>query len=153
MNVFATILARLRVDQLRALQILCDMRRGTLEEVEERIREEGVEPGLVLSELIGEDLATIAVAGENAGDCQPSWLGFGVFNWWRQVELCRDIASPTEPRQGENGQSRPPGRGEACDHYRAVAFAPGYCWCCAHKKHHKGLDPVQAAKSLLRGAE
>ena len=129
------------------------MRRGTIDEVEAQIQDEDIEPGPAIESLITQDLASFAIDEENAGDIQPSWLGFGVFNWERHLRMHDIGETPSKPRQGENGHSRPPGRGEACDSYRPVAFRPGYCWCCAIRgQHHGRAAAVQAAESILRQA-
>lgn len=78
---------------------------------------------------------------------KPTWLGFGVFNWQRQVEasLYRDPNQPPpEPRAGENGHDP----GPECNAYRELYFMPGICWCLRPAREHSSHLPELALEFL-----
>lgn len=78
----------------------------------------------------------------------PTWLGYGLFNWNRQLEAAswrdRDVPVP-EPRAQENGHQP----GPACNLYREMYFLPGICWCLRRAAEHPGHLP-EIAMAMLR---
>ena len=78
----------------------------------------------------------------------PTWLGYGVFNWSRQLEAAcwrdRDVPVP-EPRAQENGEQP----GPECNLYREMYFKPGICWCLRRAGEHPSYLP-EIAMSMLR---
>ncbi len=78
----------------------------------------------------------------------PTWLGYGVFNWHRQLEAAswmdRDDPVP-EPRAEENGHDL----GPSCDHFREMYFRPGTCWCLRRAGQHPSYLP-EIAMAMLR---
>lgn len=94
-----------------------------------------------------EELEKLGLVRRHREGWRPTWLGYGVNNWHRQLEaslhLEHDHPVP-EPRAGENGQEL----GPACDDYRELTFRTGFCWCARPAGLHPGRLPQLAEKIL-----
>lgn len=113
MNSFCHYLDRLPTQALRAnLALLCSQPRYSR--------------GFA-SEVMA-DLEKLGLIRQQRSGWQPTWLGYGVNNWHRQLECSLHLdPTPTvpEPREGENGKDL----GPECDDFRELFFRPGFCWC------------------------
>ena len=103
---------------------------------------------LGMPERLMEVLENLELVRRHLLGWKPTWLGYAVNNWRRQVEasLFRDPCLPIpEPVEHENG--RDPGL--ECCHYRELYFSPGICWCLRPAREHPNYLS-QLAESFLR---
>lgn len=76
---------------------------------------------------------------------QPSWWGWAVLNWHRQLCEARDRRLvPSRPREMENGVHP----GPACAKFRPLLFSGVLCWCGRLRSEHPDQAPEIALSFL-----
>lgn len=76
---------------------------------------------------------------------QPSWWGWAVLNWHRQLREARDRRLiPSQPREMENGVHP----GPVCGEFRPLLFSGVLCWCGRLRGEHRDQAPETALRFL-----
>jgi hypothetical protein len=144
-NRFHQALMKLSVDEIWVLQAVYELRGLTVLDFQDILREVDICEALASLEHL--QSLKLVERGAN-GEWVCTWIGTGVNNWRWQLQLSAPEQIVTEPLPEENGDDL----GPPCSTYRAVLFAPGYCWCCRPLRHHAS-EVVRAAERLLRDGQ
>lgn len=98
-------------------------------------------PETPMSRLVDLDLLQF----RDAQGWQPSWWGWAVLNWHRQLREARDRRLvPSQPRETENGVHP----GPACKEFRPLLFSGVFCWCGRLRGEHCDQAPETALRYL-----
>lgn len=129
---------------MRLLALYSGLERDALECLELTSRYPGqvlAVPEFQVSRLLDLELLQF----RDAQGWQPSWWGWAVLNWHRQLREARDRRLvPSQPRETENGVHP----GPACTEFRALLFSGVLCWCGRLRSEHPDLVAETALRFL-----